>query len=92
MDGVFPIPNMEAVTVARILVHEVFTRFGIPEIIHSDRARQFESNLFQEMCKIHQIENTRTTAYHPQSDGVVERFNRTLTAMLSAFVSDNHTD
>ena len=88
----FPMPNMEAVTVARILVNEVFSRFGIPGKIHSDQGRQFESNLFQEMCRILQIEKTRTTAYHPQSDGMVERFNRTLTAMLSAFVSDHHTD
>ena len=87
-----PMPNMEACTVAKILVENVLCRFGIPQKIHSDQGRQFESNLFQEMCKILGIEKTRTTPYHPESDGMVERFNRTLAAMLSAYVSDNHRD
>ena len=87
-----PIPNMEACTVAKVLVEKVLCRFGIPQVIHSDQGRQFESNLFQEMCKLLGIHKTRTTPYHPQSDGMVERFNRTLAAMLSAYVSENHRD
>ena len=85
-------PNMEVCTVAKILVENVLCRFGIPQKIHSDQGRQFESNLFQEMCKILGIEKTRTTPYHSESDGMVERFNRTLAAMLSVYVSDNHRD
>ena len=88
----FPIPNMEAVTVARILVDEVIARFRIPERIYSDQGVQFESNLFSELCKLLQIEKTRTTPYYPQSDGMVERFNRTLTKMISMFVDDNHSN
>ena len=86
----FAMPNMEARTCAKILVQEVVSRLGIPNKIHSYQGRQFESNLFAEMCALLQIEKTRTTAYHPQSDGMVERFNRTLCAMLSAFVEENH--
>ena len=81
-----------ACTVAKVLVENVLCRFGIPQVIHSDQGRQFESNLFQEMCKLLGIHKTRTTPYHPQSDGMVERFNRTLAAMLSAYVSENHRD
>ena len=88
----YPMKNMEASTVARILVNEVITRFGVPATIHSDQGSQFESALFQEMCKLLGIKKTHTSPYHPQSDGMVERFNRTLTAMLSAFVNDNHND
>ena len=51
-----PMPNMEACTVAKILVENVLCRFGILQKIHSDQGRQFESNLFQEMCKILGIE------------------------------------
>ena len=87
-----PMPNMEACTVAKLLVEEIFCRVGVPQIVHSDQGRQFESNLFQEMCKLFGIEKTRTTPYHPQSDGMVERFNRTLATMLTAYVSSNQKD
>jgi len=84
--------DIEAATVAKILVEEVVTRFGIQNIIHSDQGRQFEGKLFHEMCQLLRIEKTRTTPYHPQSDGMVERFNRTLTTMLSAYVNENQTN
>ena len=85
----FAMPNMEAKTCAKILVEEVIVRLGVPNKIHSDQGRQFESHLFAEVCEMLQIEKTRTTAYHPQSDGMVERFNRTLCSMLSTLVDDN---
>lgn len=80
---------MESRTVAKIIVEEVIVRFGVPCFIHSDQGRQFESNLFKEMCVLLGIEKTRTSPYHPKSDGMVERFNRTLDAMLNAYVSDH---
>ena len=86
----YPMPNMEAATVAEIIVKEFISRYGIPSKIHSDQGRQFVSKLFKEMCKLLQIEKTQITLYHPESDGMVERFNRTLCAMLSAFVDENH--
>ena len=88
----FPMRNMEAETVASIIVEEVIARFGVPQVIHSDQGKQYESRLFQEMCKVLHITKTRTTAYHPQSDGMVERFNGTLETMLSAYVQENHRD
>ena len=60
--------------------------------MHSDQERHFESILFKDMCQLLQIDKTRATPYHPQSDGMVERFYRTLCAMLSTFVNDNHTN
>jgi transposase InsO family protein len=82
---------MEAKTVAKPLVEEVIVRFGTPYVIHTDQGVQFESNLFQEVCRLLQIQKTRTTPYHPQSDGIVERNNRTILTMLSAFVNwDEH--
>ncbi|CAG2241485.1 unnamed protein product [Mytilus edulis] len=88
----FAMPNMEAKTVAKIIVEEVIVRFGVPHWIHSDQGRQFESLLFQEMCCILNIKKTRTTPYHPKSDGMVERFNKTLATMLSSFVEQNQRD
>eukprot|EP00731_Ephydatia_muelleri_P031382 Em0022g896a len=79
----YPIQNQEAVTVAQKLVDEIFCRFSVPEQLHSDQGRQFESAVIKEICNLLHIEKTRTTAYHPQSDGLVERFNRTLLSMLT---------
>ena len=58
-------------------------RFGAPDYLHTDQGRNFESNLFSEICKLLGVSKTRTTPYHPQSDGLVERFNHTLLNMLS---------
>ena len=82
----FPLPNQEASTVASKLVDEVFLRFSVPEQLHSDQGRQFESQLLSEICKLLKITKTKTTPYHPQCDGLVERFNRTLLNMLATFV------
>lgn len=84
-------PNIEAETVARIMVKSYFRGLESEEKkIHSDQGRQFISKLFMEMCKLLQIEKNRTTPYHPESDGMVERFMKTLCVMLSAYVEDNH--
>ena len=88
----YAIPNQEAETVANKLVHEFFSRFGVVRQLHTDQGRNFESKLFQQMCVLLDIDKTRTTAFHPQSDGLVERFNRTLENMLSLYVADNQKD
>ena len=89
---VYPLPNQTAVTVAEVLVRNFFCRFGTPMEIHSDQGRNFESNVFAEVCKIMGIKKTRTTPFHPQSDGMVERYNRTLENQLALFVNDNQND
>ncbi|KAK3083081.1 hypothetical protein FSP39_013432 [Pinctada imbricata] len=85
----FAMPNMEAKTVADIVAREIVARLGVPNIIHSDQGKQFEGKVFTEMCKISSIKKTRTTPYHPQSDGMVERFNKTMMSMLKTLVDDN---
>ena len=79
-------PNMETVTVAKIFVNEFICRFGIPEQLHTDQGRNFESTIIKEMLG---TTKTRTTPYHPQSDGMIERFNHTVLNMLSKVVSDD---
>lgn len=88
----FPIPNQEAKTVAKVLVEGWVCRLGAPRTVHTDQGRNFESTLFKEMCQLLNIHKTRTTPYHPQSDGMVERFNRTLLSMLSLFVEENQSN
>ena len=82
----YALPNQEASTCAEKLVSELFSRFGVPRQLHSDQGRNFESSLFAQMCKILGIEKTRTTPFHPRSDGMVERFNKTLTDMLAKMI------
>ena len=85
-------PNMEAATIARIIVNEFVCRFGIPKQLHTNQGRNFESSLIKEVCKILGIVKTRTTPYHPQSGGMIERFNRTVLNMLSTVVSEDKKD
>ncbi|CAK1598437.1 unnamed protein product [Parnassius mnemosyne] len=89
---VFAIPNQEASTVADKLVHEVFCRYGVPLEIQSDQGRNFESQIFQETCRVMGTQKTRTTSYHPQSDGMVERFNQTLERYLAKVVEKRQRD
>ena len=79
----FPLPNMEAVTVADALVTGFFTKYGIPTFLHSDQGTQFESHLFQETCRLLGIKKTRTTPFRPQSDGQSERSIKTLVKMIA---------
>ena len=57
----YPIPDQQAETVASKLVEEFVCRFGVPNELHSDQGRNFESAVFQEMCLILGIHKTRTT-------------------------------
>jgi hypothetical protein len=66
-------------------VNEFISRFGVPLQLHSDQDRSFEAKLFKDFCDFLQIDKTRTTSQHPQSNGHVERFNRTLLCMLTFY-------
>ena len=82
----YPIPDQQAETVASKLVEEFVCRFGVPNELHSDQGRNFESAVFQEMCRILGIHKTRTTPYNPKSDGLVERYNRTIVNAVSLMI------
>jgi hypothetical protein len=87
-----PLADQEAGTTAEAFVTTFVTRMGVPLMIHIDQGRNFESKLFKAMSKLLGVKKTRTTAYHPQSDGMVERFNRTLGTMITAYASDHQRD
>ena len=75
-----------------MFVTQFVCRFGVPQKIHTDQGREFESDLFVQVCKLLGGEKTRMVPYHPQGDGMIERFNRTLLAMLSAVVNEQQDD
>lgn len=88
----YALPDQEAETVVDALVEGMFSRFGVPETIHSDQGRNFESRVFAVMCERLGIQKTRTTPLHPQSDGLVERFHRTLGQQLAILTSQHQRD
>lgn len=73
----YAIPNQEARTIAQKLVDEWVCRYGVMQMLHTDKGKNFESRIFKEMTDILGIKKTRTTPYHPQSNGLVEIMNRT---------------
>ena len=77
-----PLPEASAETIADKAVTEFFSRFGMPNIIHTDHGSNFTGQFFHSLCRMLEIAKTRTTAYRPQSNAQVERYNKTLVASI----------
>ncbi len=84
----YPTKDQKAVTVAKVLWKNFFCRFGFPTRLHADQGRNFESTVVKELCKLTGITRTHTSPYHPQGNGITERFNRTLMNMLGTLDPD----
>lgn len=80
----FPVKDIFAETIAKTVYEGWITRFGCPIKITTDQGRQFESNLFAQLMKFLGVNKLRTTPYHPQSNGTVERWHRSLKSALMA--------
>ncbi|KAA3678571.1 uncharacterized protein DEA37_0003326 [Paragonimus westermani] len=81
-----PIPNQEASTITSLFVNEWVARSGTPIELHPDQGAAFESRPLEEACRMLHIHKTLTTPYHRQSNGLVERTNRTVMTILRAFI------
>ena len=84
----YALTDQEATTVALVFLNEFVSRYGVPYVLHTDQGAHFESNLFKEFCQMLNIKKARTTPYHPQCDGQVERINRTIIDLLKLNIRD----
>ena len=87
----FPMVNITAAEVAKKLML-VFYRHGIPDTILSDQGSNYQSSLLSEVYELLDVHKVRTSPYHPQCDGITERFNRTIQSMLTSFIDENQAN
>jgi len=84
--------SMTAESVAKVLVNKVLLQHGAPKEILSDQGTSFLANVISEICLFFETRKINTAAFHPQTDGLVERFNKTLATMLSLYLNSSQTD
>ncbi|XP_025997695.2 uncharacterized protein LOC113005987 [Solenopsis invicta] len=83
--------NQEAETVSKSFYSGWISRFGVPLRITTDQGRQLESQLFRQLNELTGSKHLRTTAYHPQANGLVERFHRQLKAAIKCHGNNKWT-
>ncbi|XP_071542904.1 uncharacterized protein [Panulirus ornatus] len=87
----FPLKTISAKNVANKLIH-MFTTFGIPQEVRSDRGTNFTSDLFKDVLQELGIKQTLSTAHHPQSQGALERHHQTLKSMIRKYCHERNQD
>ena len=87
-----PLPDQTAVTTANALVDHWISQFGCPHSLHSDQGRNFESKLFEQLMQLLEMDKTRTTPFHPQSNALIERMNKTLQNMLAKCINEEQSN
>ena len=88
---VVPLRNIKAKTISKALI-KFFSLFGLPKEIQSDQGSNFMSGIFQQIAYELGIKQITSSAYHPESQGAIERFHSTLKTMLRSFCVDNEKD
>ena len=81
--NLYALHNQTAQSVAQCLFDDYVLLHGIPEVLHSDQGRQFDSEIVQRLCQLLEIKKTCTAPYNPKSDSMVEHFNQTLISQLA---------
>ena len=80
------LPRKEAVFIAEALRRDVFSYFGMPKRIHSDKGTEFCNEVLAELCKLYGIEKSSTTPYHPQGNSYAERIHQFYKNAVSSFI------
>lgn len=88
----FPVEKQDADTIATIYIKHIICRYGTPKQILTDRGKAFIGQVMTRVCKRLNINQLRTSSVHPQTNGLTERFNKTLIGIISMFVSEHQKD
>ncbi|KAG3089473.1 hypothetical protein PI125_g17984 [Phytophthora idaei] len=88
----FAVASLDTISFVGAMIEGVICRHGVPERLLSDRGSNFTSNLARSLYETLGIKKLLGSAYHPQTQGLVERFNGTLMGMLRMYVSETQTD
>ncbi|XP_036335365.1 uncharacterized protein LOC118745797 [Rhagoletis pomonella] len=81
--------DVTAEAVAKALLHGWIAHFGVPAAITTDQGKQFESRLCKELTNLVGAKHFRSTAYHPQANGLIERMHRTLKTAIKCHTDSN---
>lgn len=87
----YPLRTITAKSVVKALT-QFISVFGIPKIVQSDQGTNFTSHLFSQVLKLLHIKHNKASAYHPQSQGALERFHQTLKSLLRAYCTEMEGD
>ena len=88
----FALENADAITTAKVLYSEIFTRYGSCRYLLSDRGANFLSSLVQALCDLFSVKRTKTSSYHPASNSKCEKFNSFINKSLRTLVDDSQQD
>ena len=86
-----PLRNIRASTIVKHLI-KFFTLVGLPKTIQSDQGTNFMAGIFQQVMSQLGISQNISSAYHPESQGALERFHQTLKTMLRAYYYEHQSD
>lgn len=78
--------------VAKFFYGNIVCRYGAPARILTDRGKNFQSHFIETIYQLLRTKHTHTTPYHPATNRLTERFNKTLAMMLSMYVNISHTN
>ena len=86
-----PLRTIKAPKIVRALI-KFFTLVGLPKSVQSDQGSNFMSHLFQDVMLQLGIKQVKSSPYHPQSQGALERFHQTLKTMMRAYCFQENKD
>ena len=87
-----PIKTTDSESIAKSFMESFITKFGMPQVLLTDQGSNFTSELFKNLCKLLKIKKIQTSAYHPQSNGALERSHQTLKDYLKHFINKSQSD